>query len=117
MPGAVEDQPFGPDALVFKVGGKMFALTNLERMPPAVNLKCDPERAVELRERYRAVEPGWHMNKTHWNTVQLQGDAGADDLRQWVVDSYQLVVAGLTRKARAALAESVGRAGGNRGGG
>ncbi len=104
MPGATEDQPFGPDSLVFKVGGKLFALTNLERVPPAVNLKCEPERAVELRERYRAVEPGWHMNKTHWNTVELQSDASARDLRQWVEDSYALVVAGLTHKARAALA-------------
>ncbi len=61
MPGATEGQPFGPDSRVFQVGGKLFALTNLERMPPAVNLKCDPERAVELREACRAVEPGWHM--------------------------------------------------------
>ena len=104
LPGATEDQPFGPDSLVFKVGGKLFALTNLERMPPAVNLKCDPERAVELREAYRAVEPGWHMNKTHWNTVALQSDAPAREIRQWVEDSYALVVAGLSRKARAALA-------------
>lgn len=61
QPGATESLPFGPDALVFKVGGKMFALTNLERMPPAATLKCDPERAVELRERYADVAPGWHM--------------------------------------------------------
>lgn len=61
MPGASEDQPFGPDSLVFKVGGKVFAFMGLERMPPSVNLKCDPERAVQLRERYAAVEPGWHM--------------------------------------------------------
>ena len=103
FPGATEDQPFGPDALVFKVGGKVFALTNLERMPPSVTLKCDPERAVELRERYRAVEPGWHMSKVHWNTVELQADAAAGDLRRWVADSYGLVVAGLPAKARAGL--------------
>ena len=106
LPGATEGQPFGPDALVFKVGGKMFALTNLERLPPAVNLKCDPERAVDLRERYAAVEPGWHMNKTHWNTVALQSDAPADALRQWVRDSYDLVVAGLPARVRAEVGPS-----------
>ena len=103
LPGASEDQPFGPDALVFKVGGKMFALTNLERTAPAVNLKCDPERAVDLRERYAAVEPGYHMNKRHWNTVALRSDAPAAEVRRWVRDSYDLVVAGLTARAREGL--------------
>ena len=65
-PGATEDLPFGPDTLVFKVAGKVFALANLEWLPPAVNLKCDPERAVELRETYADVAPGYHMSKRHW---------------------------------------------------
>ena len=100
LPGATEDQPFGPDTLVFKVQGKMFALTNLERLPPAVNLKCDPERAVELRERYAGVAPGYHMNKRHWNTVELRADVPGDLVRQLVGDSYALVVAGLPRRLR-----------------
>ena len=67
LPGATEDLPFGPDALVFKVAGKMFALTNLERMPPAATLKCDPRaRPSSCAEQYTDVEPGWHMNKKHW---------------------------------------------------
>lgn len=103
MPGVTEDQPFGPDSLVFRVGRKLFALTNLERMPLAVNLKCDPERAVELRERYDAVEPGWHMNKTHWNTVALQSDASAREIREWVEHSYALVVASLPASVRAGI--------------
>ena len=103
LPGATEDLPFGPDALVFKVAGKMFALTNLERTPPAATLKCDPERAVELRERYADVEPGYHMSKRHWNTVGLQGDVPADVVRQLVQDSYALVVAGLPARLRAEI--------------
>ena len=105
-PGATEDQPFGPDALAFKVEGKIFALTNLERLPPQVNLKCDPERAVELRERYRGVEPGYHMNKQHWNTIVLRSDVPDDELRQWVDDAYALVVAGLPKRVRDRLQQS-----------
>ena len=100
FPGAIEDQPFGPDVLVFKVQGKMFALTNLERLPPAVTLKGDPERAVELRERYAGIQPGHHMNKRHWNTVALQGDVPGDLLRQLVADAYARVVSGLPKRLR-----------------
>lgn len=103
-PGATEDLPFGPDTLVFKVGGKLFALAGLEVIPPTVNLKCDPERAAELRERYADVRPGYHMNKRHWNTVGLQGDVPAAVIRQLIDHSYDLVVSGLTRRARAELA-------------
>ena len=103
-PGATEDLPFGPDTLVFKVGGKMFALAGLERMPPSVNLKCDPERAVELREAYADVAPGWHMNKTHWNTVGLRGDVPDEVVRELVDHSYALVVASLPARVRAGLA-------------
>ena len=102
-PSATEDLPFGPDTLVFRVAGKLFALANLEWHPPAVNLKCDPERAVALRERYADVKPGYHMNKRHWNTVGLQGDVPAAVVRDLVDHSYGLVVAGLSRAARAEL--------------
>ena len=103
QPGATEDQPFGPDTLVFKVAGKMFALLNVERLPPAVNLKCDPERALELREAYIGVRPGYHMNKRHWNTVELKGDVPSSVIRDLVEHSYALVVAGLTKRLRDTL--------------
>lgn len=102
-PGATEGFPFGEDTLVFKVAGKMFALASLERIPPTVGLKCDPERAVELRETYVDVSPGYHMNKRHWNTVGLRGDVPADVVRQLVDHSYALVVAGLPARVRAEL--------------
>ena len=103
FPGTTEDQPFGPDVLVFKVKGKLFALVNLDGPPFSVNLKCDPEKAVDLRERYAAVEPGYHMNKRHWNTVDLSGDASSDKLRTWIDDSYRLVVKSLKKADREAL--------------
>ena len=103
-PGASEDFPFGPDVIVFRVAGKIFCLANLEDVPSRVNLKCEPERAVELRDAHpEAIVPGWHMNKRHWNTIYLGGvlpDALVLDL---VDHSYERVVAGLTRAARAAL--------------
>lgn len=98
-----ESFPFDNDTLVFKVAGKMFALVSLERIPPSVNLKCDPERAVRLRETYAAVGPGYHMNKRHWNTVMLESDLDADRLRELIDHSYELVVGGLPKKIRAAL--------------
>jgi predicted DNA-binding protein (MmcQ/YjbR family) len=103
LPAVTEEFPFGPDVLVFKVGGKMFALTNLENFPTTFNAKCEPERAVELRERHPAIVPGWHMNKKHWNTVTLDGSLSGDLVRELVDHSYELVVAGLTRKARREL--------------
>ena len=103
LPGAEETLPFGPDTLVFKVGGKMFALMGLERLPPSVNLKCDPERAVELREQYDAIAPGWHMNKVHWNTVGLQADVPDDVIRELADHSYALVRASLPKRIRAEL--------------
>jgi predicted DNA-binding protein (MmcQ/YjbR family) len=103
MPGARESTPFGEDTLVYKVGGKMFALIGIEWLPPRVNLKCDPERAIELREAHpEGVLPGYHMNKSHWNTVVLTEVPRALVL-ELCEHSRDLVVAGLTRKARAAL--------------
>ena len=94
----------GPDeVLVFKVMGKMFVLVNLERMPLSINVKCEPARALELREEYDAVQPGYHMNKKHWNTVELEAGVPGDALQGWIDDSYALVVKGLRKKDREAL--------------
>lgn len=100
MRGAQETTPFGPDALVYKVAGKMFAVTVPEDLPPRINLKCDPERAAELRDEYRGIKPGWHMNKKHWNTVMLDGSVPPNLVRELIEHSYQLVVDGLPRKRR-----------------
>jgi predicted DNA-binding protein (MmcQ/YjbR family) len=100
MIGAQETTPFGPDALVYKVAGKMFAVTVPEDFPPRINLKCDPERAAELRDEYRGIKPGWHMNKKHWNTVMLDGSVPPKLVRKLIEHSYQLVVDGLPRKLR-----------------
>lgn len=102
--GAIEDYPFGDGVAVFKVGGRMFALVGLDGEPGSVNLKCDPELALDLRDRYAAVSPGYHANKRHWNTVELDGSIEDDEFREMVEHSYALVVAGLTRRQRAALA-------------
>ncbi|MFI7384835.1 MmcQ/YjbR family DNA-binding protein [Streptomyces sp. NPDC049813] len=100
---AVEDFPFNPETSVFKVLGKMFALSSLDGRPLSVNLKCDPEDAVRLREEYPGVVvPGWHMNKRHWNTVTV-GALPAAFVRELVEDSYDLVVAGLPRAERLRL--------------
>jgi predicted DNA-binding protein (MmcQ/YjbR family) len=95
MRGAVEDYPFGDEVAVFKVAGKMFALVMLDGAPGFVNLKCDPDLAVELRERYAAVRPGYHANKRHWNSVDLDGSVPPVELREMIKHSYNLVVAGL----------------------
>lgn len=97
--GATEGFPFDETTLVFKVAGKMFALTDTES-PLAVNLKCDPQKAIELREKYDAVKPGYHMSKKHWNTVNIDGSIPSDTVAGWIDDSYQLIVKGLTAKQR-----------------
>ena len=97
-PNVTEGTPFGEDTLVFKVAGKIFALASLEKVPPRVNLKCDPERALELRDRYEEVTPGYHMNKKHWNTVELSGRIPDAELRRMIDHSYELVVATLPKK-------------------
>lgn len=102
-PGASEDFPFGEETLVFRVLGKIFVLTNLYRDPPALNLKCDPERALELREQYPAVQPGYHMNKRHWNTVELDGTIPDDELLELIDHSYELVARGLKRDERRSI--------------
>jgi predicted DNA-binding protein (MmcQ/YjbR family) len=101
LPDAAEDFPFGEDTAVFRVGGKLFAL--LPVSGATVNLKCDPERAIDLRKRYAAVAPGWHQNKRHWNTVTLDGDVPDAALEELVEHSYELVLASLPRKTREAI--------------
>lgn len=101
-PGVSEHLPFDDRTLVFKVGGKMFALCDLESFD-SVNLKCDPERAVELREQYDAVTPGYHMNKTHWNTVKVDGDINGRMLQELIDHSYELIVSSLPKREREKL--------------
>jgi predicted DNA-binding protein (MmcQ/YjbR family) len=99
-PGAKEDMPFGEGVLVFKIGGKMFALASLDEIPVTVNLKCDPDLALELRDRYEQVGPGYHMNKKHWNTVEIDSGVPAAELRRMIDHSYELVVKNLPKSKR-----------------
>src|SRR2546422_4399361 len=93
--GATEGAPFGETVLVFKVSGKMFALAALDELPPTVNLKCDPDLALELRDRYEQVTPGYHMNKKHWNTVEIESGIPDPELRKMIDHSFDLVAKGL----------------------
>lgn len=98
--GAEECFPFDEVTLVVKVGGKMFALIGTDEHPLTVNLKCDPEIALELRERYDAVTPAYHQNKKHWNTVTLDGSVRAKLVKEWIDASYDLVIASLPKAKR-----------------
>ena len=97
--GATEEFPFDETTLVFKVMGKMFALTDLEE-DFSINLKCDPEKAIELRAKYPTVLPGYHMNKKHWNTIIIDGSVPDNLLYSWIDDSYQLIVEKLPKKVK-----------------
>lgn len=99
--GAVEEFPFGPEHSVFKVGGKMFALSGLGRTPLEVSVKCQPELAVQLRASYTAIRPGYHLNKRHWNTITLDGSLPDQLVRDLIEDSYDLVLSGLPTRMRA----------------
>ena len=103
MPGATEEFPFNPETSVFKVGGKVFAITALESRPLSVSLKCEPDLAEHLRADYAAITPGYHLNKRHWNTVVLDGSLPDRMVRDMIEDSYDLVVASLPRAKRRAL--------------
>jgi len=105
-PGATEELPFGPQALVYKVMGKMFALVAWEESPVYVSLKCDPDRAIELRTVFRAVRGAYHFNKRHWNMVDLDGTVPDLELQAMIDDSYDLVVRGLPQARRQQLAGS-----------
>src|SRR4029077_10034677 len=102
-PRAIESTPFGPDVVVFKVGAKMFALAALDEVPTTVNLKCEPDLALDLRDRYEQVRPGYHMNKKHWNTVEIDTGIPDAELRKMIDHSYDLVTKSL-RKSRAKVA-------------
>lgn len=103
LSGVDDSFPFGEDTLVFKVMGKIFCLAGLDNQPLRFNVKCNPELAIELRETYSGVLPGYHMNKKHWNTIVLDGSFSDSQARQWIVDSYNLVVASLPKKAQEVL--------------
>lgn len=91
MTGSYEEFPFGPEAAVFKVKNKMFALIPVDADPPSISLKCDPIEAIILRETYEAVQPGYHLNKKHWNTVTLDGEIDNQRFKEMIEDSYILV--------------------------
>jgi len=101
--GAVEDFPFAPGLSVFKVSGKVFALSRLDAEPLKVSLKCAPELAVRLRAAHPAIVPGYHLNKRHWNTVTIDGSVPEQHVLDMIEDSYDLVVESLTVAQRAAL--------------
>jgi len=101
--GVTEEFPFDEKTLVFKVMGKMFALTGLERFPFSVNLKCDPDKSLELREYHPEITPGYHMSKKHWNTVEFSATLPAKLFYELIDHSYDLVVNGLTKKLRQEL--------------
>jgi predicted DNA-binding protein (MmcQ/YjbR family) len=98
-----ESLPFNDTALVFKVAGKMFAVLDLSEDKRGITLKCDPERAIGLREHYEEVTPAWHFNKQHWNGIDIYGNVGEALLKEWIDHSYDLVVSSLSGKQRAEL--------------
>lgn len=102
-PEALEDYPFGPDAQVFKVHDKLFALVFQRAGCECINLKCEPEQAIGLRDLFPAVSPGYHMNKRHWNTVRNDGSVPPGELQRMIDHSYALVVRGLPRAKRLGL--------------
>ncbi len=105
-PGVTEDFPFGVETLVFKVSGKMFALTNVDLFS-SINLKCDPEEAVLLREQYTSVRPGYHMNKRHWNTIDMDGTIPDPLIFKWLDQSYDLVFESLTIQQKQILKQQL----------
>jgi predicted DNA-binding protein (MmcQ/YjbR family) len=102
MPGAREEFPFGDEVSVFKVGGKMFALSSLDSEPLQLSIKCEPELAVRLRAAHPAIAPGYHLNKRHWNTITIDGSLADQMVTDLLVDSYDLVVASLPKSRRPA---------------
>lgn len=105
LPYVSEEMPFGPDYIVYKVGGKMFMLLALDTPYPSINVKCDPDRAIELRMRYSAVRPGYHMNKRHWNTIRGDMDMDKRGIVHEIHLSYQLVFEKLPKKTKTSLQE------------
>jgi predicted DNA-binding protein (MmcQ/YjbR family) len=103
MPGATEEFPFNPENSVFKVAGKIFAISPLGAQPVRISLKCDPALAEQLRASHPTITPGYHLNKRHWNTIILDGSLPDQMVRDMIEDSYDLVVASLPRAKQAAL--------------
>jgi len=101
--GVTEEFPFDEDTLVLKVMGKIFLLASLEKIPLQINLKCNPEVAVELRDKYEAVIPGYHMNKQHWNTVIIDNSIPPKNILSWIDNSYNLIVSGLKKSKKEEL--------------
>jgi len=106
FPESTEEQPFGPDVDVYKVAGKMFAILSPDETPPALSLKCEPMLALELREEFEAVIPGYHLNKTHWNTVILDGSVSDKEIKAMITHSFEQVVSGMTKTVRQRLTSS-----------
>jgi predicted DNA-binding protein (MmcQ/YjbR family) len=105
LPHVTEGFPFGGDVLVFKVKNKMFALTGVDAFE-SINLKCEPDKAIQLREQYSSVLPGYHMSKVHWNTILMDGSIADKLIKQWIVDSYTLVVKSLPKVDRFEVPEA-----------
>ncbi len=104
MKAVTEGLPFDENTLVFSVKGKMFCLTDIDNFE-SINVKCDPDEAIVLRERYEGVSPGYHMSKKHWNTVKMNNLIPDHMIEQWIQNSYNLVVAGLPKKVQKELAD------------
>ena len=105
LPYVTEEMPFGPDDLAYKVGGKMFLLLSLDEPYAVMNVKCDPDRAIDLRMRYEAVRPGYHMNKTHWNTIRGDMDMDKKTVTAEIHLSYQLVYNKLPKRVKTELSQ------------
>ncbi len=103
-PGVTEEFPFDTSTLVFKVGGKMFTLANVDEFS-SINLKGDPEEIVRLIDEYPAVQPGYHMNKKHWITVMIDGSVSDKLIKEWIDNSYRLVWSGLPKKLKSSIGE------------
>jgi predicted DNA-binding protein (MmcQ/YjbR family) len=106
FPETTEEQPFRPEVDVYKVAGKIFAIFSPENSPPSISLKCEPTLALELRDEYSAVTPGYHLNKLHWNTVVLDGSVPDTELKNMIAHSYERVVSGLSKSTRERLSRA-----------
>ena len=106
QPDAVEERPFTPEVPVYKIGGRMFAYSSPNDVPPSITIKLDPLLGQDLRSTYEAVRAGYHMNKEHWNTIALDGTIPEEELLTWIDESYSLVVANLPQRIRQQLADT-----------
>ncbi|NQU27517.1 MAG: MmcQ/YjbR family DNA-binding protein [Candidatus Marinimicrobia bacterium] len=105
-PGTVREQPFGPEVLVYKLSGKIFALIAWEKSPLTISLKCAPDNALFLRLKYAEVKPGYHLNKKHWNTVTLNGIIPGNVIKEMINESYDLILSTLSKKLRTSIKQA-----------